>query len=285
MKHLRRFDEELDPTTYRRAGQRLIGKFKEERGRKLVDYGNEKEFGFYNMYFANVNGKIGKDYSLKFTNPKADFYFQNVDQMNVDANGNAMLRSKSADDLVNWWKKGDNLCFTICFRFFASEESKAAVDHHSSLVSSKGAPMFSFKVRLSDWFDGIEEWNTDESIGDGNIGNLIGTDREHDTYEMFENTFCPQILLERPADKHYYGIFSDRASALKFKRQLPSLIEPFEGHIHDIISAIGGESEHLDKIMDLFKNISLNGLYDDEKSPNVPNGDYSRRWFNNNKLA
>ena len=55
MKHLKRFDEELNPSTYRIAGQRLIRKFKEERGRKLIDYGNEQQFGFYNMYVGNIN--------------------------------------------------------------------------------------------------------------------------------------------------------------------------------------------------------------------------------------
>ena len=43
MKHLKRFDEELKPETYRRAGRSLQNRFKEERGAKLIDYGNKQE--------------------------------------------------------------------------------------------------------------------------------------------------------------------------------------------------------------------------------------------------
>ena len=278
MKHLRRFDEELDPTTYRRAGTRLINKFKEERGGKLVDYGNEKEFGFYNMYFCNNNGKIGSP--IKVTNPKAKFYFGSFEQNSFDLDGKPSIRHKSAEELVSSWKKGDELAFTISFSFMPTEEAKRQ-NEHSGLKQSSGVPMFSFKVQLSDWMDGLDEWNTDQETG-----NIITGPEAHDIYDMFENSFHNvEITLERPVDKYNFGVFTDRASAFKFKKELPRLIEPFEGHIHDIISVIGGESEQIEKIMDLFKKITLNGLYDDDNKAKAKNNDYSNRWFSYNVIA
>ena len=280
MKHLRRFDEELKPQTYRNAGRGLMNKFKEERGGKLIDYGNEQEFGFYNIYFANNNGKIGSA-PLKFTNPKADFFFQSVGKESFDANGNISITQKSAEDLVSAWKQGkDELGFTISFRFMATEEAKTQAEH-SALKQWNGTPIFSFRVHLSDWFDGLDEWNTDQETGE-----LITGPAAHDIYDMFENTFhSAEITLERPADKHWFGVFADRASALKFKRELPRLIEPFEGHIHDIISVIGGESEQVEAIMDLFRKITLNGLYDDNAKARVANSDFTKRWFNYNVIS
>lgn len=278
MKHLKRFDEELNPTTYRRAGTQLINKFKEERGGKLVDYGNEKEFGFYNMYFCNNNGKIGSP--IKVTNPKAQFYFGSFDENSFDGDGKLSIRHKSAEELVSSWKKGDELAFTISFSFMATEEAKRQTDH-SGLKQYNGTPMFSFKVQLSDWMDGLDEWNTDQDTGD-----IITGTEAHDIYDMFANSFHNvEITLERPLNKYHFGIFTDRASAFKFKKELPKLIEPFEGHIHDIISVIGGESEQIERIMDLFKKITLNGLYDDNNTIKVRNNDYSPRWFGYNVIA
>ena len=279
MKHLKRFDEELNPSTYRKAGNKLINKFKEKRGGTLVDYGNEKEFGFYNMYFANSNtiiGRINEDFI--FTKPQANFYFQSIYEDSFDGNGNLVLRNNNAEDLVKSWKEGDELCFTISFSFFATEKTKQ-ISEHSSLRSWKGVPMFSFRVYLSDYSDGIVEWNTNQDTGEV----LIGTEDEQDTYEMFVNSFYTSIYLEKPASEYNFGIFKDRASAFKFKKALPKLIEPFEDQIHDIISAIGGDSEHFEKIMDIFNKISLNGLYDDDVV--TIHKDYSKRWFNSNQIS
>jgi hypothetical protein len=287
MKHLKRFDEELNPSTYRIAGQRLIRKFKEERGRKLIDYGNEQQFGFYNMCVGNINTKLGDP--QKFTNPKATFYFNSIGE-NFYGNGTApLVKNKTAEELVKSWKEGDNeLVFTISFRFQAAEESKINIKH-DIMKESRGTPMFSFRVELSDWYNGLDEWNTDQETGDMIVG-----DDAHDIYDMFVNTFhYPHITLERPDDKYYFGIFSDRASANRFvKNDLPRLLEPFEGHIHDIISAIGGDPEHIDKIKELFPSpeslfgsISVNGLYDDDRKASAPNSNFSSRWFNGNVIS
>ena len=291
MKHLKRFDEELDPNTYRTAGQRLIRKFKEERGRKLIDYGNEQQFGFYNMYVGNINTKLGNNGGdpQKFTNPKATFYFNSIGNNSYGNGTTPLVKNKTAEELVKSWKEGDSeLAFTISFRFQAAEESKINIKH-DIMKESRGTPMFSFRVELSDWCNGLDEWNTDQDTGDMIVG-----DEAHDIYDMFVNSFhYPHITLERPDDKYYFGIFSDRASANRFvKNDLPRLLEPFEGHIHDIISAIGGDPEHIDKIKELFPSpeslfgsISVNGLFDDDRKASASNGNFASRWFSDNVIS
>jgi hypothetical protein len=289
MKYLRRFDEELNPSTYRTAGQRLMrAKFDEERGATLIDYGNEKEFGFYNILVGNTGGKFNNGVPLTFTNPKATFYFNSIES---DFYGNygttELVKNKTAEELVQSWKKGDDLAFTISFRFQATEESKSKYSH-SELETRAGTSIFSFRVELSDWYGGLDEWNTDQDTGDMIVG-----DEAHDIYDMFVNSsYHPKITLQRPDNKFIFGIFSDRASANKFVMDLPRLLEPFEGHIHDIISAIGGDPEHTDKIKmlfpsteSLFGSISVNSLYDTNKKASIPGNNFSNRWFHDNVIS
>lgn len=42
MKHLKRYNEELNPETYKNAGRSLISKGHEKRGVNLLTYGHEK---------------------------------------------------------------------------------------------------------------------------------------------------------------------------------------------------------------------------------------------------
>ena len=273
MKYLKRFNEELDPKTYRRAGYELSGKFKEKRASELLDYADEKEFGFYNMHFANANSIIGKG-TTKFTKPTAKFYYEAINQPSNPNSGEIIILNKSPEDLIRSWKDGGDLAFTISFTFQPSQGGKRV---HKELQKSR-VPMFSIRVELSDWYDGLESWNEDQDTGES----LIGTPNEHDTYDMFVNSFNPRLTLEQPAeDKWFFGIFSDRKSALKFKRELPKMIEPFEGHILDIISALGADSEHYEKIMENLGKISINSLYDEEAESYIPKS----RWFNGNRMT
>lgn len=65
----------------------------------------------------------------------------------------------------------------------------------------------------------------------------------------------------------------------KFKEK--RAIEPFEGHILDIISALGADSEHYEKIMENLGKISINSLYDDAAESYMP----KPRWFNGNRMT
>jgi hypothetical protein len=278
MKHLKRFDEELKPETYRRAGQRLQARFKEERGAKLIDYGNKQEFGTYNIIFAKDSGTncsvILAD--AKVTEPNAEFTFQPQWKNRWDNSGKLIDEIKSAEELVKAWKQGEcELAFNISFRFKATEESKLR-SKNTDLRNWRGAPVFSFNVTLHDFADGLDEWNLEAEPG-----------FEHDLFEMFETDFHAKITLAMPkTPMGVYGIFADRQSALLFKRSLPNLVEKFDDQIQEIVSVIGGESEHIEKIKSLFQKVSLNGLYEDSYgTEHTRNISLSSRWFNGAIIA
>ena len=67
MKHLKRFNEELKPETYRSAGRHLDYYNKRNRASALIDYANEKEFGFYKLHFANQSVIVTKADGQTFT--------------------------------------------------------------------------------------------------------------------------------------------------------------------------------------------------------------------------
>lgn len=265
MKHIKRFNEELSPSIYRSAGTKLLNRrFKEERGRNMIDYANEQEFGIYKIHLANTSTLIVR--SATFTNPSVNFYF-----------GAASLSSgkkiyKDADELVSEWKLGRcDLSFTIVFSFQATEKTR--INTHPQLKLNK-TPIFAFEVTLSDWSEGLDEWNynTDK-------------DEEDDTYAMFDSSFTPDIRLVRPDTDYYYGIFADRQSALKFKRNINKLIEPISSNIFDLIGLLSADTLHYEKIMGLFDKVSINGLYDvDAPNQYTDTKTFYKRWYSDSWL-
>lgn len=272
MKHLRRFEERLDTKTYRKAGAELIRKFQAPRGKALIDYANEKEFGFYKMKYGNRNIM----FEGQFTKPQVRFYCQPL--IPPTQGDEFKVVCKDAEELVKFWLDGGELAVTMCFMFMPTEKTKAEQPSiFSSYKNANQFPMFSIKLKISDWYDGLDEWNTDQDTGERIEP---GADANH----LFENSFYPHLCIEKPDDRYCFGIFADRASALKFKRELPKLVEPYLPNVFDIISVVGGDSEHYERIAGLFDKISLNGLYDDSKYT-VGAGDMSSIWFINNVVS
>jgi hypothetical protein len=285
MKHLKKF-EELDPSTYRRAGMLLKGKSQETRGRKLIDYAGEKEHGFY-----GVRVLVGKSEIYQFTDKEGNDLSSEV--FVTDPKCDITLGDgeiKDAESLVREWKEGKStLSFKLDFSFKVSEKSQ------QSLIDAKNARtdfwlnriingnainrlnLFSLTIFISDWLDGIVEWNTDQDTGES----LIGTSEEHDVYDMFKNSFYNSLYFlkpNKPTNDVVGGVFADRKSALKFKRELPKMIEPHADIIFDIFSIIGADSEDYEKTMEKIKSISLNGLYDENCE--TAHSNLSRKWFN-----
>lgn len=271
MKHLRRFDERLDTKTYRSAGDALIRKFQVPRGKALIDYANEKEFGFYKMKYGNRNIM----FEGQFTKPQVRFYCHPL--IPPIQGDEFKIVCKDAEELVGGWLDGRyELSVTMCFMFMPTEKTKTEQPSiFSNYKSATQFPMFSIKLGISDWYEGLDEWNTDQDTGERIEP---GADANH----LFENSFHPFLCIEKPDDRYNFGIFADRASALKFKRELPKLVEPYLQNVFDIISIVGGDSEHYEKIAGLFDKISLNGLYDDSK---YTSGDMSKTWFINNVVS
>ena len=77
------------------------------------------------------------------------------------------------------------------------------------------------------------------------------------------------------------GIFADRKSALKFKKELPSLIQPYIKEIMDILSIVGADSEDIDEIYELFNKVRVNNLYDEEWNGTKNDAN----WFRNHELT
>lgn len=259
MKWIKKFNEELKPSTYKSAGYKLqrLGKLK--RGSKLIDTGNIQETGQFNMHWANNNVIIVNN--GKFTSPRlVNFYFGSPEThpaIKYPTFG-------SAEELVNSWVNGRcDLSFTFEFAFLATEELKLAKPHKELNYQ---VPMFSITYQLSDWNEGLEEYNTPERF-----------DLPEDQLEkasisdLYGNTTTYEAFLTRP-NAVSFGIFSDRKSALAFKKFFDGVVDNNKDKIFDILSIVYPESEELERIVKSLKSIRVNALYEE---------DLPKSWQNN----
>lgn len=243
MKWIKTF-EELKTSVYRAAGNKLKSIGKEERGKKLIDYSSEKEWGFYSLWSA-------MDSDLPtinlFTKPTAEFTL--IDD-GIFTNNSEM----SIEDMLDYWGTGSReLYFTITFKFLATQE---VYKYDGNIL-----PLFAFKVRLADLPYEEEQddctiqqmYNNNKYLSVNIVKPEIGT---HIIMSNFSNNY----------DKKYKfnGIFSDRKSALKFKKELPNIItDEIRDKIFSIFSLIGAKSDDITQCMDSILNPSINYLYTD----------------------
>lgn len=280
MKHLKHFNEELDPQTYINAGRYLKQYGKTTKGNKLVDYGYEKGHGFYNTHIQWAGHT--HVYTGKITDPTCKLYYGvprwNAPQGNV--NSQLINTNLTEEQLVSDWKYGNNtLSFTLEFRFTPSEELKSSINNdevRSSINHWNGFHLFTMCVDLSYWQDGLSGYNYNE---DDEVEIKPGDPDYRDLTDLYQDTKSININLNRLMDKNIYGIFADRQSALKFKRNLPSLINPHKEKIMDLLSIIGGGADEVEEIFESFNKIRINSLYQDEniKGVNLFNSWYKGR--------
>jgi len=278
MKHLKHFNEEINPLTYIRAGRTLKHYGKTTKGNKLVDYGYEKGHGFYNAHIQYA-GQTAV-YTSKITNPTCKFYYGVPEWDGPQSNVNSKLINTdlTEEQLVSDWKNGNtDLSFTLEFRFTPSEELKSKVIDNETITKSidhyYGFHLFTIIVNLSDWSDGLRYYNyiedEDEYVEPGDKDYLDVTD-------MYQNTKMVDIRLDRIMDKNIYGIFADRQSARKFILNLPSLLNPHKEKIMDLLSIIGGGGDEVEDIFDSFNKIRINALYQDE---NIKGSNLYKNWY------
>lgn len=254
MKHLKRFNEKLKPETYINAGQRLKnlpggGK----RSTPLIDYGLKKQYGFYRMHLATNSGISAKD--ATFTNPKCECYFS-IPSLDV------RTFNYSAEEAIEFWAEGDKpLCITFNFTFQPTEETKDKYSNVSEL-KTVALPMFAFEVWFSHWEEGLDSYNWDFD----NEAPFPPSDAA-DINTMYKNTNLVAVYKRNPVRKYYnrqypyYGIFSDRKSALKFKRQLNNLIEPHKEKVMELLSCVNASADDIDEFETKINNISVNNLF------------------------
>ena len=272
MKHIKKYNEELKPDTYIRAGSTLRRYGKETKASALIDYGYEKKYGFYNAHISYLD--IANIFTGQITNPNCNFYFG----LPEFTNRQLVNDNITDEELVSSWKNGQSeLGFTLEFRFTSSESLKSKVPQGLKLRSEiqYNFHLFTIYVSLSDWYDGLEEYNYLEEKD----RYVKPDDPDYtDLFGLYQNTkhiymhLTPNLLL----NKGVYGIFSDRQSALKFRRQLPELISQHKGKIMDILSIIGGDSSDLEDIIESFSKIRINSLYQDE---NIQGKDLYKKWY------
>jgi hypothetical protein len=289
MKHLKRFNEELKPDTYRKAAYKLRDYNKDKKSKDLLDWADKQEFGYYNMCFVDSSRIIAKNDT--FTNPKLiGMYYGNVKtgERSKPIYGDDILRHSDsealANRLVNDWKEGRaELAVTFEFGFQATSQTKpkhSYLDNPSKETQrwyiGQSVPMFSIELHLSNWYDGIEEWDGDAKWEAEQRGEEFTPSSLYDFYKW---TAEESLYLKRPNAEIFYGVFTDRGSASKFLTFLKSSIDDkVKDKIMDVLSIIGGEAEDLERILNSFTKVRVHGLYDNEFTGSS-NGNLGQKWF------
>ena len=269
MKYIRRFNEELKASTYRSAGIKLKGHNKITRSKKLVDYADELEYGFFNMTFSTGD-------RICVTNKT----FTEPNLLNIYYGGYggepSTFKLKNEEDLVDSWINGEcSLQIIFEFGFKPTEETLPLMKSNSKRYFSA----FSLRLLLNSFDCGLEEYNNSED--DEDIEKI-------DVYEFYQRAKVFDIFLKKPpavdidhVRRSESGIFSDRKSALRFKRILPKLIDPHVDKIIDILNIVGGEAEDVEKAIESFTKVRVNSLYYDEiiKSSDTAEAEAVNRWF------
>jgi hypothetical protein len=291
MKYIKKFNEELSPQIYRSAAYRLRDYNKDKKSKDLLDWADKKEFGYYNMTFVNDSAIIVKDST--FTNPRLiGIYYGRPNTPNgVRDNNHNILKLKDADsevfanNLVNNWKDGsDELCIALEFGLQATNEIKGKHNYLSNPAKEtqrwelgQTVPVFCINLELSNWYDGLEEWDADSKWEAENSGEEF---EPTPLYDFYKYSAEESITLTRPNNQYYYGLFSDRSSASKFVNFIQTTIDgKVKDKIMDILSIVGGETEDLERILKSFSKIRVHGLYDNEVTGSS-NGNLSKKWFN-----
>jgi hypothetical protein len=278
MKWIKKY-EELKPSTYRSAAHKLDNWNKSKKADVLFDWADEREYGIFNMHIANEAALIFRN--VKFTLPAlvGVYYGSDINKNLIDIKDSSDL----AESLVQKWMSGsENLSISLEFGLKPTKETLKLKDfkfptqhtfkeHGVSRYLGNIFPTFTIKLLMSEWGDGINTWfqdDVDESF-DGSL------------YSFYETSSLEEVNICRPFTDHYFGIFSDRKSAIKFKKYFLEILDDnakvdIKEKIMDILSIVGGDSNKIDHIMNKLKNIRIQGLYDDEISYTSA---LNKRWF------
>ena len=253
MKYLKRYNEELRPEVYKRAGQILKNTGKTERGSKLIDYHDELAFGFFNIITSD-------GYKYVVTRPKSEFFYGDIINNNRDVKKDLEIKIKSADELIEaWLRGGSDLSFTINIEFTKKDEP-------GSITYDKRAVGMSLHVVLNSWQSGKEDFEEDFDLDNLDINDFYNDSNESGTTEVYLKRGLYSPSYKRLDIWDDFVLFSDRKSALKFKRLIPEIINQYKENIMEIFSIIGTDIEEWDNLIESVKNIRVNKLYVDTKS-------------------
>lgn len=275
MKYLKSFNEELDPSTYRSAAHKLNYYNKTTRSSKIFDYADEKEHGFYNMTFGNNEPSLVVN--QKFTSPSLSGI--SYGKSDVNLLGYKVDGENESELLIDGWAEGSSplsIKFEFSFRPTREAFSKSNYGIRSDYPTSIST--FSIELYMSEWHDGIEEWDAESKWQSELDGEEF---KPSDISFFYEHTksFSLYLIspLKSPSNYQYYGIFSDKKSAVKFKNWLLEKLnnDVVKDSIMNILRTVNANSSDLEEIEKKFKDIKIVGLYDDE--------DISRQLFTGGK--
>ena len=283
MKYLKRYNEELEPDTYRRASSAINAKLtKTKEAGEIWDYADEKEFGVFNMHISDYRaGYINNQLNVKVSSPKVEFYYGSLDQK-IDNEDDLT----AAEELVDRWEASITdsedapdykLSVTFVFSFIPNYKSTLR-----TIENDKPRHIQTFAIQLDLCDEDDEKGKT--SALTRYIHSYQGDISKIHREVMYEKINEKSLRLLLPLGGIQYGIFADKESARKFYKKLPEMIEPHIGKINNIMSLLGAEGEDMAEVKDLFglngslPNISISDLVDSEVD-NLNNFD-THRWFN-----
>lgn len=300
MKYIKKFNEDLDPQTYRSAAaqHRAYGKSQSiEKSHKLDDWADSQQFGFYNMHFACGQSKV---VTGPFTKPELiGIYYGDLpsgkdanDAIYADFIRNNNIKSGNfiepkAEELVNNWMEGGTpLSITFEFGLKPTNETIVASKNHNYLASGNrsgrwinSVPAFSIELQLNDWSEGLEEYDSEAKWEAEHDGREFTPSSAADVYEW---NSCELWTIQKPLSQYYSAIFSDRKSAQKFlgffreTMQSPIVKEC----IRMPLGIINTTGEQVEKVFKSYEKVRVHGLYDEKVGP-LPSGKtYNDYWFN-----
>lgn len=282
MKYLKSFNEELHPTTYRSAAQKLNYYNKTTRSSRLFDYADEKEYGFYNMTFGNNEPSLVAN--QKFTSPtltKISYGKSDVNLLGYKIDG-----ENEAESLVSRWTEGDSpLSIKFEFSFKPTREAFSKSKYGIRGDYPTVVTAFTIQLYMSEWYEGIEEWDAEARWQAETEGHEF---KPSDISFFYEHTkyFSLYLVspLTSPSNYQYYGIFSDKKSAVKFKNWLLEKLnndDVMKDSIMNVLRTVNANSGDLEEIEKLFKDIRIVGLYDNEevRFTQSTSSRPAQRWF------
>ena len=223
------------------------------------------------MHLANTSVIVDKD--ATFTDPKLiGVYYGSADNLNTNVLSYGVDADKVVNQAVKNWENGnDTLSVVFEFGFRPTKEtiSKKDFTHYKNPQRPNGVggylsgyvPAFCIELELSEWYDGIKEWDSDAKWEAENNGEEFTPSTMDKFYDW---TKCNNLRIEAP-NSGYFAIFSNRQSAQKFKNYLLSIIDDkIKEKIVDLLTIVSNDSNDIDEAINKLKNISIHGLYDTE---------------------
>lgn len=177
MRYLKRYNEKLNPRTYRRAADIAGSLSHKDRETELRDYADEKEFGIYKMAFLKhaMSGGVEclpaqqsnmDDRWIGMTRPEFSVQFgaQKMGERSIFLPGGSI----QAQDAISQWEEGKHpLCVSVLVSMYMTHNrgieggARNAASGELPHVQTRKKSAFIVQIDLSDYYWGLEEWKND----------------------------------------------------------------------------------------------------------------------------